>query len=111
LAGSGCSVLIASRGVSSIPTVGEGSTQEEVRQLLGDPASSETRKDGTRIETFRVRRKVETLWESTFREQPPGFRGEMARYGQGALATLFLYGAPLGLPLAFDAVASGKALY
>jgi hypothetical protein len=62
VSGNGCSMLIASRGVTSLPTITTGSTRQEVRQTLGDPESSETRGDGTRIDTYRIRRKGTSAW-------------------------------------------------
>jgi len=97
LTGTGCSALIASRGVSSLPAITTGSTRQEVRQTLGDPDSSETRSDGTRIETYRIRRKVESAW-GNFWKGPLDLSG-----GQAAAIVV-----PLGL--AFEVYATGKAI-
>ena len=65
LTSTGCAAVIAgvSPGVSYLPAIAPGSTRPEVRQVLGDPALSETRSDGTSVETYRIRRKVQSLWE------------------------------------------------
>ena len=65
LTGNGCSMLIASRDASYLPTITPGSTRQEVRRTLGDPESSETRGDGTRVERYHIhiRRKVASAWK------------------------------------------------
>jgi hypothetical protein len=62
----GCSSLIGSRGVTSIDAIiRTGSTHGEVARALGDPQSVETRSDGTRVETRRIRKKLGILrWDA-----------------------------------------------
>lgn len=74
----GCSALIASRGISQLPAIHEGSTREEVRRLLGAPEASELRDDGTRLETYRIRRKVTSWWSQN------RFDGGLSVGGPGA---------------------------
>ena len=58
-------ILIASRDASYLPTITPGSTRQELRRTLGDPESSETRGDGTRVERYHIhiRRKVASAWK------------------------------------------------
>jgi hypothetical protein len=103
LTNSGCSLVIAavSPGVSYPPVIAAGSTRVEVRQVLGEPALSETRRDGTSVETYRTPRKVQSLWkELSSSDFVPGERGP-------------LWPVVLMIPvyLGVEIYATGKALY
>jgi hypothetical protein len=103
LTGTGCSMLIASRGVSSLPAIVAGSTRQEVRRALGDPESSEARSDGTRIETYRIRRKVESAWGDFWTSKPGGSGGSAGSPGMGGILLI-----PIGL--GYEVYATGKAI-
>ena len=106
LTSTGCSILIASRGVSDLPMIALGSTRQEVRQTLGDPDSPETRGDGTRVETYRIPRKIKSPWGDSWSGS-----GDLKGMGGGpeAAAGLILAGvAALGYEVFY---ATPKAIY
>ena len=98
--GTGCSSLIASAGRASLADFAPGSTRQEVRAAWGEPDASETRDDGTRIETYHIRMKVNPLWEKA---PTPG-----NWVGGGGPGGALLLGAFVG---AFEVVATGKAIF
>ncbi len=99
--GTGCSMLIASMGVSSVPGFAPGSSREAVRKELGPPDASEARVDGTRVDTYHVRRRVSSLWAGV-----DGQEVARAVAGSGQAGVLVVAGL-----LIYEGVATGKALY
>jgi hypothetical protein len=91
--GTGCSSLIASAGRASLADFAPGSTRQEVREAWGEPDVSETRDDGSRVETYHIRKRASSLRE----EGLPGGAWWLPR---GVLVLV-----------AFEVVATGKAIY
>jgi hypothetical protein len=86
LIGTGCSFLIASAGRASLADFAPGSTRQEVRAGWGEPDVSETRDDGTRIETYHIRMTVNPLWEKA-----PTTGNWLGNSGPGGLLLLGAY--------------------
>jgi hypothetical protein len=94
----GFSTLIADRGVSSLPAIASDATRQEVRRALGDPESSEARDDGTRVERYRIRRKIESFWQNVKVGGGPSI----------GMREIFLLSIVM---LGMEVYATGKALY
>ena len=58
VAGTGCSTIIAYSGITGPHEIQALATRTEVRQHFGAASNTETRADGTSVETYQIRRRV-----------------------------------------------------